>query len=198
MRLHAEQRDKIWADEIIPEEFEFSMPSPHPMTIMVGAQPGAGKSEAIQRLRLLYPDENLTYINPDELRTYHPDAKRLMKENPTVMPKRTAHASADWTAKSIRYANDHQYSIELEGTWRNPEKALDIMRQAKAAGRTVHAVALAVPRRSRGSPSCSGTTGGAPKENPPDGCRRSIMTSLPNRSPHPSRKSQNRTCPTSS
>lgn len=144
-KLHTEERLRIWEEEICPRVFRNAQSSDSPSSIFIGAQPGAGKTRAVRRVRELIQDENLIYINPDDYRRYHPDYMKLLEEKPLMMPARTARASADWARLSIQYAIRKQYSTIVESTWGNPDKILQQIEEAREANRQIMTVALAVP-----------------------------------------------------
>lgn len=113
----------IWRDDIRPV-VDAAERSDKPCTVFVGGQPGAGKTRATHLVRVSgLHDGPLLPVNGDDLRQYHPDYDRLCDEEPLAMPERTAKASAAWIRMTMEYADEN----------------------AKHAGRSTHAVVLAVP-----------------------------------------------------
>lgn len=59
-----------------------------PVLALLGAQPAAGKTKAANALASRHQD--MVVLIGDELRQYHPDYARAMRENPEAMPDITA------------------------------------------------------------------------------------------------------------
>lgn len=135
----------IWRDDIRPI-VDAAKRSDGPCTVFVGGQPGAGKTRATHMvLGMGLHDGPLLPVNGDDLRQYHPDYDRLCDEEPLVMPERTAKASAEWIRMTMEHVTANGISAVVEGTWRNAATVLDEAANAKRAGRSTHAVVLAVP-----------------------------------------------------
>ncbi|WP_158276321.1 zeta toxin family protein [Bifidobacterium callitrichidarum] len=135
----------MWDEQIKQVVFEDYQPSDNPLTVFLGGQSGAGKTQGVHTIMGAYRDEGLVYINPDDYRQFHPDYDKLMEERPLDMPKRTARASAVWTDLAVETADNERYSTIVEGTWNNVDRVLQQMQEAKDCGRRVHAAALATP-----------------------------------------------------
>lgn len=135
----------IWRDDIRPI-IDAAERSDDPCTVFVGGQPGAGKTRATRLVRISgLHDGSLLPVNGDDLRQYHPDYNRLCDEDPLAMPERTAKASAAWIRMTMEYVDENRIPAIVEGTWRNAATVLDEAANAKRAGRSTHAVVLAVP-----------------------------------------------------
>lgn len=135
----------IWRDDIRPV-IDAATRSDEPCTVFVGGQPGAGKTRATHMVRVSgLHDGPLLPVNGDDLRQYHPDYDRLCDEEPLAMPERTAKASAEWIRMTMEHVTANGISAVVEGTWRNAATVLDEAANAKRAGRSTHAVVLAVP-----------------------------------------------------
>lgn len=120
-------------------------PQGKPVLALVGAQPAAGKTKAANALAARHPD--MVVLIGDELRQYHPDYARAMRENPEIMPEVTAQASGKWIGMSVDYAREKGYNLLLEGTFRNTEMVVgnaDKFANRKEGGYTVEVSALAV------------------------------------------------------
>ncbi|RYN12766.1 Zeta toxin family protein [Bifidobacterium animalis subsp. animalis] len=119
--------------------------SNNPVTVFLGGQPGAGKTKGQMLTLRLHPEERLLPIIGDDYRQYHPDYRRLVKDDPLAMPDVTAYASGRWTGMVVAWADAHQVSCIIEGTWRNRNTVLNEARHAHLIGRATHAVLVAVP-----------------------------------------------------
>lgn len=117
-------------------------PTASPEAVMFAAQPGAGKSVAINRHA---PEASHVQVIGDDLRPYHPDYRRLMRTDPAAMPAATSQASGQWVQRGLAWARDQSRSVAWETTLRAPE-VLDDLRAFAERGWQVRVVALAVPR----------------------------------------------------
>ena len=144
-RLENEAIERIWRDEIQSMVFADAEPDPHPLTVFIGGQPGAGKTHGATVAGRLNPSHTLTPIIGDDFRQYHPDYERLIRQEPVRMPKVTGHANGMWIGLAADCADQNGYSDSIEGTWRNASTVLDEAQKAKQLGRQTHALVLAMP-----------------------------------------------------
>lgn len=135
---------EIWSREIEPELSMIARPSMTPTTVFLGAQPGAGKTRGQSFIRTLY-DRDILPIVGDDFRQFHLDYEDLIDHRPLSMPDVTAKAAGMWTGMAVRYADDHQVSCIIEGTWRAQATVLNEARLARRFHRGTHAVVLSVP-----------------------------------------------------
>jgi UDP-N-acetylglucosamine kinase len=122
-----------------------------PVLILVGAQPGAGKTRAGQAA-VAAAGQPVEPIIGDDLRFFHPDYETLLRKNPAAMPDATAHVSSGLVERAIAYAVDHRKSVLIEGTFRRPHITMQTAQQFADAGFRVEAHLVAVaPEVSRQS-----------------------------------------------
>lgn len=114
-----------------------------PVIIFTGGQPGAGKSNANARAK--YDRPNLVEIIGDDLRQYHPDYAKLMRNNPLAMPDATAQASGRWVGMAADYTRSQRMDTLIETTLRQPDIVARTMTEFKAAGYEVELHVVAVP-----------------------------------------------------
>ena len=98
--------DRAWLDARFDRAVRSTLfarrePEVHPVAVLLGGQPGAGKSRAAQFARELH-DQVLVVINGDDFRALHPDFKRLQRDDPEQMPRVTQAVSAPLVERSIR------------------------------------------------------------------------------------------------
>ena len=106
-------------------------PSSLPKGFVLGGQPGAGKSNLVQKIRAEL-NRNLLVINGDEFRRYHPDFDDIQAQYGKDAPKYTAAFSGMMTERVIAKALAEGYNVSVEGTFRTadvPMKTLDDMRR---------------------------------------------------------------------
>ncbi|MBP2436937.1 zeta toxin family protein [Microbacterium amylolyticum] len=114
-----------------------------PLFVIIGAQPGAGKSRSIEAVRREHPD--VVPVIGDDLRPYHPDFRALMRSNPLAMPAVTQQASGAWVGMSAAHLREQRQSVLLETTMRQPSVVVATVREFRAAGYDVEVRGLAVP-----------------------------------------------------
>lgn len=134
-----------WETRIKPLVFADVLAANHPVTIFLGGQPGAGKTQGKNYALAQYPPDTVAEIIGDDFRRHHPDYEYLITHEPLKMPHATAPASGAWVGMCVEYAEANRISFLVEGTWRNAATVLDTARRAKKLGRQTHAVVLAVP-----------------------------------------------------
>lgn len=143
--------DATFASEIVPWRFGGLAPSEEPVLILIGAQPGAGKTRA-GRDAIAVSGQLVTSIIGDDLRAFHPAYSHLLKQAPADMPAATAQASGAWVERSIEFAAGNRISAMVEGTFRNLDTTLSTARLFKERGFQIQAVVVAVsPEVSRAS-----------------------------------------------
>lgn len=145
MELDEEYLRRRFEGRIVGDVFRHAHPSGRPVTVLLGAQPGAGKTAGGNRVVAMYPVGAVVRIMGDDLRQYHPEYARLMATEPLRMPDETDAAMRRWIDMCVEYANEHGYGILIERTWRSVEATLGSARDAVACGRETHAVVVAVP-----------------------------------------------------
>jgi UDP-N-acetylglucosamine kinase len=135
----------VWREEIVPDVFLDARPEARPVAVLLGGQPGAGKTRAARLVtRGLYPGLRVTPIAGDDLRRFHPDYGRTLRGDRLRMPEVTAAAAGWWFQASIEHALAHRFPVLIEGTWRNVAGPLQGAGDARTAGYEVHAVVVAV------------------------------------------------------
>ncbi|WP_225828518.1 zeta toxin family protein [Streptomyces naphthomycinicus] len=127
-------------------DFVFSGHSPRdePVLVLAGAQPAAGKSQAMAAAEQRRRDHDLVPLTGDELRAFHPQYEMLLRDEPLLFPNATAQASGAWVRMSIEHARTQGYSLILEGVFRNPEIVMATAAQFADAAYEVEVLALGV------------------------------------------------------
>ncbi len=118
-----DELDRIWRRRILPGTETMAVPCAEPVTVFLGGQPAAGKTRAQRRVVDLYGGGMMPIVG-DDFRQYHPDYVRLVRDDPVGMPDTTARAAGHWTGMAVAYADAHDVSCIIEGTWRNRDTVL--------------------------------------------------------------------------
>lgn len=114
-----------------------------PVLVYSGGQPGAGKSRANERAAKARP--SLVPVIGDDLRQFHPDYARLMREDPLSMPAVTAQASGQWIGMAADYLREQRSDVLIETTLRSGEAMAQTISAFRQAGYVVELRVIAVP-----------------------------------------------------
>lgn len=114
-----------------------------PVLVYSGGQPGAGKSRANERAAKARP--SLVPVIGDDLRQFHPDYARLMREDPLSMPSATAQASGQWIGMAADYLREQRSDVLIETTLRSGEAMAQTISAFRQAGYVVKLRVVAVP-----------------------------------------------------
>lgn len=120
----------IWAN-LLAENMVFSVENPQ--VILLGGQPGAGKSfgtlEMSKRLGF-----NLLVINGDEFRPYHQYYHEIFQKYGSDAPKYTGEFTGKMVQKIRNEAIKQRFNILIEGTFRTTEIPLNELNLFKQQG----------------------------------------------------------------
>lgn len=115
-----------------------------PTLLMLGAQPGAGKSRATGRL--LAEHDDMAALTGDDLRIFHPRYRDLTTNQPEQAGGVLAEATRGWVRAALDEALTSRRSLLLEGTFGDPDVTLATAARFQQAGFRVRIVAIASPR----------------------------------------------------
>lgn len=146
-RLADAEADRIYTRRIRPDLLDGVAASPSPTAIVVGGQPGAGKSVALAQVRahLTSTVGPAVTIAADELREYHPywrssariDAEAALKTQPDA---------GRWFARLTNEALAKQANVIFETSMRQPEAVVQLASRLRGDGYQVSAVVLTTER----------------------------------------------------
>ncbi|MFD0704566.1 zeta toxin family protein [Alloscardovia venturai] len=134
--------EQIFDTEIAPE-IPLSNSDSVPTIILVGTQPDAGKTQAVNAASREH--NNAYQVVGDDLRKYHPAYRQLMDTDPLAMPDATAQASDTWVEMSLDYLKTHKQSLILETTMRHKNAVQKTLEEFKQAGYKTEVVIVSTP-----------------------------------------------------
>jgi len=144
-RLSEDEHQTIFEKEIKPDLFAGTKSSDRPVAVILGGQPGAGKSASVDNAMIeLQSKGGAVKIEGDALRDYHPAYSDLMVEDDNTAAFYTDRDSGRWVEKAIAYAKEQRVNLVIEGTMRNPDVVASTMKSLREAGYEIDARALAV------------------------------------------------------
>ncbi len=114
-----------------------------PIAIVLGGQPGAGKSSLIRRSTEELGYNKVVVINGDEYRRYHPKSKEIMNNDEGDYAFYTDADVRDWTKRLFEKAINDKHNLIFEGTMRTTA-ICDTLKRLKRQGFEVRVKALSV------------------------------------------------------
>lgn len=95
-------------------------PMKNPYGILLGGQPGAGKSFGTQKIQEKFKD-NILVINGDEFRKLHPQYNELYKKHGKDASKYTGEFAGIMVHLMRERAIKERFNIVIEGTFRTTD-----------------------------------------------------------------------------
>lgn len=143
--LTPDQADEIYRSLIKPTLFADSPGGEAtPTLVLLGAQPGSGKSRA--SARLLAEHNGMVAVSGDDLRLYHPYFRDLTTNQPEQAGPVLAEATRPWVRAAIQDSLDERRSLLLEGSFGDPDITIATATRFRDAGFQVRIIAIASPR----------------------------------------------------
>lgn len=144
--------DRVYHASVRDALFAGAVPAATACVVIVGGQPGAGKTAAtlVARRELAGAGEGVAYINGDELRPYHPHYEQLLAADKSTAADRTSEDVGLWVERGIREAAAAKFHAVIETTMRQPAVVARTAAMFAGAGHVVELRVLVVdPELSR-------------------------------------------------
>ncbi len=132
--------------EIIETFTRYIFPVNQPVAIILGGQPGSGKSELIGKAQILLKN-NAVVCNADLYREFHPDYEEIITYHEGDYPEITAKVAQDWNDGLRAHCEQHQLNFIMETTFSSGERMNQTLHDIKAAGYVVYIMLMAVPAK---------------------------------------------------
>ncbi|MDL9978591.1 zeta toxin family protein [Microbacterium sp. ASV49] len=139
------ERRRIFEAQIVPVVFPAMARADNPTLLLLGGQPGAGKSRATTRLLAESP-AGMVALSGDDLRAFHPHFLELTRSRSVEAPQILAESTAGWLRDCIVHARTTGRSLLLEGTFHDPEVAVATAELFAREGFATRVVVVATPR----------------------------------------------------
>jgi predicted ABC-type ATPase len=117
-----------------------------PKVVIVGGQPGAGKSALIEFAKLEFATQTVAIINGDDFRDKHPQAEKIIFIDDKLFAERTDPDVREWTRRLFDSAIKNRRNIIFEGTMRQQKPIMDTISRLIQSGYTVEILAMAVKK----------------------------------------------------
>lgn len=92
-----------------------------PKTIILGAQPGSGKTE-LQKIAEQDFKYNAVICNPDNFRDFHPQALEIKKNHERLYPELTSKYAHRWNLGLQRHCRENKLNYILETTFKDGQQ----------------------------------------------------------------------------
>lgn len=147
--LSLERNESIFRNDILLDYLPDGIGrAGRPRLILLGGQPGAGKTAALIASHAELDRSGPTIrIVGDDLRSYHPNFLAFQKHDPETASQFTQVDAGRWTEKLLAAATERNVNIVFETTMRTPENVARVIGIARATGYAVEGRAVAVNPR---------------------------------------------------
>jgi hypothetical protein len=146
--LGPERLADLYQHVVVPRIFRFkreAVSQAHPTLILLGGQPGAGKTPMQgQAAREFDGHGGLVKIIGDDLRAFLPHYKALQREDDQSAAFYTDRDSGRLVEMALADAAKRQLNVLVEGTMRSPDVVASTLKRFRDAGYKTDARALAV------------------------------------------------------
>jgi Zeta toxin len=146
-RLPPTELERIYARRIKPDFLGDLALSSSPTALLIGGQPGAGKSYALAQARaqLASSAGSAVILSGDELREYHPYWRANALTDPQAAA-RTQDDAGKWYARLTNDAIAQRVNIAFETSMRSAGAVLALAERLRGNGYTVFATIVAADR----------------------------------------------------
>ena len=121
------------------------MPSKNPLAIVVGGQPGAGKTALINYTKRLSNERDFITIDNDFFRSFHPKAEEIKQYFPELFTQATDQLGMGITSSVINYFVENNFDLIFHQTLKNNRIGDDAISKFQDFGYTVGVRVFAVP-----------------------------------------------------
>ncbi|MBU9193025.1 zeta toxin family protein [Burkholderia gladioli] len=128
------------------EALEASREQVAPTAILLGGQPGAGKTALARRaVAELGARGGAVLIDADRTRENLPQYSQLLRENPQHAADLTHVEAGRWSGRLTHAASEARRNLVIDGTMRNPESLHNLARRLNERGYTLEVRGVAMP-----------------------------------------------------
>lgn len=123
--------------------------SKSPLAIILGGQPGSGKSELITAAQQLIRNLNETLVicNADDYRDFHPRSEEIKRDHEEYYPELTVKYAQAWNNGLRAFCEDNRFNYVMETTFSSGELMNETLTTIKKKNYQVAIMLLAVNRK---------------------------------------------------
>lgn len=143
--LASDRLRQIYDEDVAPVIFRSAQAVDRPTVILLGGQPGAGKTPMQHQAdREFFGKGGVAKIIGDDLRAFLPHYRRLQRENDQTAAFYTDRDSGRLVEMALTDAAKRRVNVLVEGTMRSPDVVAATLQRFRDAGYQTEARALAV------------------------------------------------------
>lgn len=151
-KLDPVENERVFREKILPNILDNNpalRPSSAPTMLVVGGQPGAGKSNSIKGIEAEFAGRGgVLVVDLDALRESHPKYDHLMRADDKVAAQYTYDDARIWSQKLEDYAKANRYNVLVESLMTSPDGVGGWLQDYREAGYRTEAHVVAVNERS--------------------------------------------------
>jgi len=133
--LAPEKLREIYEEDVAPVIFRGARSVDHPTAILLGGQPGAGKTPMqFQAEREFFDHGGVAKIIGDDLRAFLPHYRRLQREDDQTAAFYTDRDSGRLVEMALDDAAKRRVNVLVEGTMRSPDVVAATLQRFRDAG----------------------------------------------------------------
>lgn len=142
-KLPNEEHERLY-QQLLQNQFSHSTRNKNPSIVILGGQPGCGKSGLIELGQNTFPDRNVVIINGDEFRSLHSKSIEIFRNHEQKYAELTDPDVREWTSRLFQDAIATKRNIIFEGTMRNDGPICKTIQQLMQEGYQIHIRVMAV------------------------------------------------------
>ena len=143
-KIPKEDHERVF-QRLLNKMLEQSDPNGQPRIVILGGQPGSGKSKLTDIAgKTVFENHSVAVINGDDYRTFHPRAEEIFKNHDRQFAELTDPDVRVWTPRLLGAAIQGRRNIIFEATMRNREPLMSSIDHFKEAGYTIDVMVMAV------------------------------------------------------
>ncbi|MGL5866304.1 MAG: zeta toxin family protein [Dermatophilaceae bacterium] len=141
------ESQRIFEEEIVPDEMAGSVTAEQPVVLFVAGQPGAGKTRTTDDAIAAFDGtgEGVVVVNSDTYKPYHPKWSELLAADDVTAALYTRLDDRRWMQQAYDWAAVNRRNVIVETTMQGPDVFEDPVAQFRGTGYRVEVQALAVP-----------------------------------------------------
>jgi hypothetical protein len=152
VRLDADHHERIFRERIVPELLrDAATDLDAPVVVLLGGQPGVGKSSFKVALRQTLGDRGgVLDFGTDLMRPYHPAFAGVgsldERTRTDLLQNGIGKDAVGWTDKAVAYGIRRRSNVILDSNLAVPDRARDLIQQFTSAGYRAEVVFIAGPQ----------------------------------------------------
>ena len=151
-KLDPAENERVFREEVLPRTLGRNptlRPSESPTMLVVGGQPGAGKTNSINSIKADFTERgSVLVVDLDALRERHPKYTQLMRADDKAAAQYTYDDARIWAQKLEDYAKANRHNVLVESLMTSPDSVGGWLQDYRAAGYRTEAHVVAVNERS--------------------------------------------------